>query len=606
MGTGASSMEYICTVDGEDYFRGTIIGHGSYGNVFAIHNKSFTKFLALKTSSKSQLIKDGCVAWVLGERKILTSLQKAPFVARLIKSLQTETEIFMILPLMLGGDLRRHIRRSKPLNLSAVRFILASIVLSMEYLHDHHLMHRDIKPENILMDRNGYCYLSDFNCCKILSGANDRANSRTGTLPYMAPEMLKKRPYTVAVDVWSLGVVAFQLLFCKLPFDHRNDEMLADIIIKSRIEVPKYLDKNLRSLLFCLMNPDPTRRATVKSLKEHPFFDTIDWKKMLRKELKAPYIPDIVSIAGPMDQALLDVQEKGPSRGSRIPRELQHMFSTWDWPTGKVAEGELTSLEMDLGILDNPSHLSDVGTPLLQWSDETRRNANGEPAELADRMGKVFFSLHNLPLHTTYQTLRGNFVRRVSPRIALLFEGSYPKELDGEFVGRRMTHLNHHSGAPSSRQASLYQKLGRLYEMCVVKVVSTKYDNVDFAAAEEGADSVSLVVKVDAETAKALISKGKGPAFEELREPDGGDGPSEEPDTSRLEEARRDTGGYVYGGDDGMLDEEPCRGSVRKAEHHSDDEEPTLVPAPEEELEVLSATHRKEEHQSDDEGEDAP
>lgn len=125
---------------------------------------------------------------------------------------QDDETLFMALDLMLGGDLRVAAAK-KPLNEHQVRYYVATIALSLNYLHKKGIVHRDIKPENILLDKKGYAHLSDFNIATQFNRNQPLLWSMAGTMAYMAPEMLARKGYSISVDWWSLGIVAYELLF---------------------------------------------------------------------------------------------------------------------------------------------------------------------------------------------------------------------------------------------------------------------------------------------------------------------------------------------------------------------------------------------------------
>ncbi|KAG1063749.1 hypothetical protein G6F42_027145 [Rhizopus arrhizus] len=119
----------------------------------------------------------------------------------------------MALDLMLGGDLRFQLDQQFTFHELQVRHHVASIALSLDYLHRKRIAHRDIKPENILIDKKGYAHLSDFNIAIQFTASQPLSWSMAGTMAYMAPEMLARKGYSTAVDWWSLGIVTYELLF---------------------------------------------------------------------------------------------------------------------------------------------------------------------------------------------------------------------------------------------------------------------------------------------------------------------------------------------------------------------------------------------------------
>lgn len=155
----------------------------------------------------------------------------------------------MVLDLMLGGDLRFHLDRQGQMPENVVKFYVAELALGLDYLHRKGIVHRyvavcrsadvqsDLKPDNVLLDEKGHAHLTDFNIA--VHFTERRAlTSVAGSMAYMAPEVLAKRGYFATIDWWSLGVVAYELLFGKRPFRGKTNSSLTNAILKSTYQFP--------------------------------------------------------------------------------------------------------------------------------------------------------------------------------------------------------------------------------------------------------------------------------------------------------------------------------------------------------------------------------
>lgn len=163
--------------------------------------------------NKTQLIKQKATGNILSERRLLQHIEH-PYIANMRYAFQDDETLFMALDLMLAGDLRLHLENDpKRFNELQVRHHVATIALSLGYLHKKRIAHRDIKPENILLDTKGYAHLSDFNIAAQFTPHHPLIWSKAGTMAYMAPEILARKGYSTSVDWWSLGIVTFELLF---------------------------------------------------------------------------------------------------------------------------------------------------------------------------------------------------------------------------------------------------------------------------------------------------------------------------------------------------------------------------------------------------------
>ena len=110
-----------------------------------------------------------------------------------------------------------HSPRSKSVytNLN-VEFVIRCIMEGLRYLHDNNIIHRDIKPENIILDKQGYCRVTDMGVARYWKAENSHETS--GTPGYMAPEVLLRQNHSFCVDYFAVGVIAYELVLGKRPY----------------------------------------------------------------------------------------------------------------------------------------------------------------------------------------------------------------------------------------------------------------------------------------------------------------------------------------------------------------------------------------------------
>ncbi|TKS85251.1 Serine/threonine-protein kinase 32C [Collichthys lucidus] len=171
-------------------------------------------------------------------------------------SFQDEEDMFMVVDLLLGGDLRYHLQQSVQFSEDAVKLYLCEMTLALDYLQSQHIIHRDVKPDNILLDEQGHAHLTDFNIATIIKDG-ERATALAGTKPYMAPEIFQSfvsggTGYAFEVDWWSLGVTAFEVLRGWRPYDiHASNsvESLIQLFSTVSVQYSPAWPKDLVSLL---------------------------------------------------------------------------------------------------------------------------------------------------------------------------------------------------------------------------------------------------------------------------------------------------------------------------------------------------------------------
>ncbi|KAJ3299707.1 hypothetical protein HK104_007635 [Borealophlyctis nickersoniae] len=213
------------------------VGKGAFGKVRVVQHKGTQQIYALKYINKAKCIKMRAVENIIQERRLLEEVEN-PFVCNLRFAFQDDENLFMVLDLMLGGDLRFHLDRMGTMTEDMVRFYTAEISCGLAYLHSKKIVHRDLKPDNILLDEFGHAHLTDFNIA-VHYREEKPLTAVAGSMAYMAPEVLAKKGYFSAVDWWSLGVVAYELAFGRRPYRAKTNEALTAAIINESLGYPQ-------------------------------------------------------------------------------------------------------------------------------------------------------------------------------------------------------------------------------------------------------------------------------------------------------------------------------------------------------------------------------
>eukprot|EP01036_Dinobryon_divergens_P028029 gene28029-36911_t len=274
-----------------------VIGEGAFGKVFFVQNYLDKEYYAMKVISKKLLRKKNNVQYMKSERDILTRLQH-PFIVQLHFAFQSESKLFLVMDFLGGGELFHLLRQRGLILESEIRFYLAEMVQAIEFLHNHNILHRDLKPENVLLNSDGHVAITDFGLAKEI-GDGVVARTLCGTSEYMAPEMLTRTGYGKGVDWWALGALCFEMVSGRPPFQARSQKDLDRKIMSEKFTAPPYLQASTHSLLKGLLEKDMNKRlgaakstmfsvGGVSALKQHAFFDGIDWNALARKDIAPP------------------------------------------------------------------------------------------------------------------------------------------------------------------------------------------------------------------------------------------------------------------------------------------------------------------------------
>lgn len=207
----------------------------------------------------------------------------------------------MVQRMMQGGDLLYHMelrkRSKREFSEDEARFIIACIILALEYLHNNGIIHRDIKPENILISARGICKLTDFQLARIWREEN--FSDTSGSPGYCAPEVLKRQNHGPCVDWFAVGAVTYEMMLGKRPWegDDRNtyrDNLLADDVILKKADTPESWNHEASDFINKCLLRDPAFRLGVNGtneIKAHVWFKEFDWLSLIQQKLQAPLIP---------------------------------------------------------------------------------------------------------------------------------------------------------------------------------------------------------------------------------------------------------------------------------------------------------------------------
>uniref|UniRef100_A0A3B4XEP5 Calcium/calmodulin dependent protein kinase I n=1 Tax=Seriola lalandi dorsalis TaxID=1841481 RepID=A0A3B4XEP5_SERLL len=247
---------------------------GAFSEVVLAEEKRTQKLVAIKCIPKKAL--EGKENSIENEIAVLHKIKHANIVS-LEEIFESKSHLYLVMQLVSGGELFDRIIEKGFYTEKDASKLIQQILDAVKYLHDMGIVHRDLKPENLLyysMDEDSKIMISDFGLSKI-EGSGSVMSTACGTPGYVAPEVLAQKPYSKAVDCWSIGVIAYILLCGYPPFYDENDAKLFEQILKAEYEFDSpYWDDisdSAKDFIVHLMEKDPNIRYTCEQALQHPW-----------------------------------------------------------------------------------------------------------------------------------------------------------------------------------------------------------------------------------------------------------------------------------------------------------------------------------------------
>ena len=231
-----------------------------------------------------------------------------PFIINIHFAFQDVNYLYLVMDYLDGGDLRYQLYQTSltnhKFNERQLKFIIANILLSLDYLHSNNVIHRDIKPENLIFTNNGYLKLTDFGIAKFIKSPNKTDTS--GTPGYMAPEVLFGKNHSRTVDYFAVGVIMYEMIYGERPYKGSNrKELKQDILVKEIHIKTKHTHSNNKQWRFSIsedcadfVNKLLKRKQIerlgyndINEVFEHKWIKYYPWKDLYMRKLQAPFMP---------------------------------------------------------------------------------------------------------------------------------------------------------------------------------------------------------------------------------------------------------------------------------------------------------------------------
>ena len=312
-----------------------LLGKGDVGKVYLVRELQSNRLYAMKILSKKEMIERNKIKRALVEQEILAT-SNHPFIVTLYHSFQSKHYLYLCMEYCMGGEFFRALqtRDTKTISENDAKFYAAEVTAALEYLHLMGFIYRDLKPENILLHQSGHIMLSDFDLSKRSERAKNpeiafnktnglsitspgaysphhgptldtkacidgfRTNSFVGTEEYIAPEVIRGKGHTSAVDWWTLGIFIYEMLYGTTPFKgHDRKKTFANVLKRDvkfdLVPTQQSVSSNCKNLIKKLLIKEEDKRLGSKTgaseIKNHVFFKNTQWA--LLRHQKPPMIP---------------------------------------------------------------------------------------------------------------------------------------------------------------------------------------------------------------------------------------------------------------------------------------------------------------------------
>ena len=279
------------------------LGEGSFGKAFLCKRESDDSLCVIKQiliEGMDKKEKDD----VLNESIILAKLDHQNIIKffEVFESKKPKHMINIVTEYADGGDLSEKIKERKNKNNnfteSEILDYFTQICLAIKHIHENKIIHRDLKSGNIFLMKNGLVKLGDFGIAKKFQKTMDKAKTFIGTPYYLSPEIIEGKPYDSKSDIWSLGVLLYEMMTFKMPFNANSLPMLSVKISRGQyIPPPSTYTKDLRELVTKCLTVDPIKRPSIQEILRMPiiqnrirsFLTEVQYNKEFNKTITKKY-----------------------------------------------------------------------------------------------------------------------------------------------------------------------------------------------------------------------------------------------------------------------------------------------------------------------------
>ncbi len=250
------------------------LGCGSFGRVILARHVKTRVLYAIKAIDKKDKTNIEERPYFRRELEVMYKIHH-PNVVKLFGHFEDNNYCYFIMEYISKGNVYNYLTLDKKRQISTkeVAKIMKDVISAVYFLHNMNppIIHRDIKPENVLLNEGFEAKLTDFGWSNYIQEDRER-KTVCGTPIYLAPEIIKEQGHDKRVDIWCIGVLLFELMTRKVPFQGKDIESLKSNILHLRISWPQDMNPDAKDLISKILKLDPSQRMPLEEMLEHPFF----------------------------------------------------------------------------------------------------------------------------------------------------------------------------------------------------------------------------------------------------------------------------------------------------------------------------------------------
>jgi serine/threonine protein kinase len=376
------NLDEVLGAPGSDclYEKVKLLGSGSFGQAWLVRRRKDAKLLVAKLLDLSQMsAKDQ--KYVEAEIQCLASCHHFA-ICRYEEDFSADPKMLIVMEFADAGDLNMQIKARaaegyRYFEEHEVGYTFVQLCMALDHVHRNKMLHRDIKGANVLLMSSGLVKLGDFGFSQMYEDTVSGAVAGTfcGTPYYLAPELWKRQKYSKKADIWSLGILLYEMMALKRPFIGNGMKPLMDSVLKGQIPpLPTHFSQDLRDLCLSMLVPDPNKRPSIASLFQKPYLEKLladfeksavasalidaETKKLIKENIKEAHDmkPDDnnagSAVVGSVGQTNKEIAYEGPIRkeSNRVWKERYFMLKDGDLVIA-VKKGDNLTKGISVGTL---------------------------------------------------------------------------------------------------------------------------------------------------------------------------------------------------------------------------------------------------------------